>query len=135
PGQGFDRLIATELDAASAVVVVWTPASVESRWVRGEAREAADRGVLAPVRFDAARLPIDVRAIHTTDLDGWDGDAEHPAFRDLTRALGDMIARNPAAASAAPAPTAAAGPRRISVCVLPFANISGYPSPEYFWYG
>ena len=43
-----------------------------------------------------------------------------------------MIARNPAAASAAPAPTAAAGPRRISVCVLPFANISGDPEQEYF---
>ncbi len=37
--------------AAAAVVVVWTPNSVESRWVRGEARDAADRGVLVPVRF------------------------------------------------------------------------------------
>jgi hypothetical protein len=49
PGQEFDRQIAAALKAACAVVVVWTPTSVESRWVRGEARDAADRGVLEPV--------------------------------------------------------------------------------------
>src|SRR5437773_3086124 len=63
PGQEFDSQIATALDAARAVIVVWTPVSVESRWVRGEAREAADRGVLVPVRFDSARLPVDARAM------------------------------------------------------------------------
>ena len=50
-------------------------------WVRGEAREAADRGILVPVRFEGARLPIDVRAIHTTDLDGWRGDTQSRPFR------------------------------------------------------
>jgi adenylate cyclase len=59
PGQEFDRQISAELDAAKAVIVVWSPQSVDSRWVRGEAREAADRGVLVPVRFENARLPID----------------------------------------------------------------------------
>ena len=44
PGQEFDRQIAAELKAAAAVLVVWTPSSVESRWVRGEAREGAERG-------------------------------------------------------------------------------------------
>ena len=60
-GQQFDDQIEAELLAAAAVVVVWTPTSVDSRWVRGEAREAADRGVLVPVRFDA-RAPADRRA-------------------------------------------------------------------------
>lgn len=41
PGQEFDRQSARELEAAKAVIVVWTPASVDSRWVRGEARLAA----------------------------------------------------------------------------------------------
>jgi hypothetical protein len=36
--------------------MVWTPTSVTSRWVRGEAREADERRVLVPVRFDQARL-------------------------------------------------------------------------------
>src|SRR5271154_6473247 len=61
PGQEFDRLIARELTAAAAVLVVWTPDSVTSRWVRGEARERAERDILVPVRFDGASLPMDVR--------------------------------------------------------------------------
>jgi adenylate cyclase len=128
PGQEFDRQIGAELQAARAVLAVWTPASVESRWVRGEAREAADRGVLVPVRFDNARLPIDVRALHTTDLDDWQGDPASPAFRLLARALSAMMA-GAGQPEAAAQPARTAGP---SVCVLPFANISGDPEQEYF---
>jgi len=54
PGQEFDVEIAAELKIAAAVLVVWTPQSVTSRWVRGEARDGADRGILVPVRFDGA---------------------------------------------------------------------------------
>jgi adenylate cyclase len=141
-GQEFDRQIAAALRAAAAVVVVWTPASVESRWVRGEARDAADRGVLVPVRFAGAELPIDVRAIHTTDLDGWGDDPRSPQVQELLRAVGAMIARRGAAPPAAapsttvPAAIANAPPARvttgISICVLPFANMSGDLEQDYF---
>ncbi|HEY1561227.1 MAG TPA: TIR domain-containing protein [Caulobacteraceae bacterium] len=128
PGQEFDRLIADELQKARAVVAVWTPASVASRWVRGEARVGADRGVLAPVRFEGVDLPIDLRAIHTTDLDGWSDDAKDPAFREVVRAiralLGEGVTSEKGGRSA---PNA-----KLSICVLPFANISGDPEQEYF---
>ena len=130
-GQQFDDQIEEELKAAKAVLVVWTTASVASRWVRGEAREAADRGVLVPARFDGARMPMDVRAIHTTDLDGWGDNASSAQFQSLLRALGAMIARQggPGGGTAA---TAAAASNRIGICVLPFANMSGDPEQEYF---
>jgi adenylate cyclase len=136
-GQEFDRQIAAELKCAAAVVVVWTPSSVESRWVRGEARDAADRGVLVPVRFDGADLPIDVRAIHTTDLDGWGGNPASPAVQELLRSLGAMINRqrahqSPAPVSVTTAPAPVAAPAGISICVLPFANMSGDAEQEYF---
>jgi adenylate cyclase len=35
PGQEFDLRIAEELENSSAVMVVWTANSVQSRWVRG----------------------------------------------------------------------------------------------------
>ncbi len=134
-GQEFDRQIAAELKSAAAVVVVWTPTSVESRWVRGEARDAADRGVLVPVRFDGAELPIDVRAIHTTNLDGWGENPASAAVQELLRSLGAMINRQRSprsAAAAAPVPAPPAAPAGISICVLPFANMSGDPEQEYF---
>ena len=125
PGQEFDRLIDQELDAACAVLVVWTVESVQSRWVRGEARVAADRGVLVPVRYDAATLPIDVRALHTIDLDADSGPQR--GIDDMLRALEMLIARGPqvrpqAVAVPVPAMPLAGGSERIGICVLPFAN-------------
>jgi len=126
PGQEFDDLIAEEIDRASAVVVVWTPASVASRWVRGEAREAADRGVLVPVRFDNARLPIDFRSLHTTSLDGWNEDPASEPLQKMHGALSRLLNRTlPVAAARETEPGT-------SICVPPFLNMSGDPEQEYF---
>jgi TolB-like protein len=137
PGQEFDRRIAAELKLAAAVLVVWTPASVESRWVRGEAREGADRGILVPVRFDDANLPIDVRALHTTDFDGWGEDPGCPQVQEILRALGAILGRQrvtiPEPAKGDPVqPASAVGRDRVSICVLPFSNMSGDPEQAHF---
>jgi adenylate cyclase len=136
-GQQFDDQIEAELKAAKAVLVVWTPTSAASRWVRGEAREAADRGTLVPVRFEGAILPMDVRAIHTTDLDSWGEDASSQPFQSLLRALTAMIIRHggpsPSIGNSASLPSASpAAADRIGICVLPFTNMSGDPEQEYF---
>jgi adenylate cyclase len=134
PGREFDDEIDAELQAAKAVLVVWTPTSVASRWVRGEARDAAERNILVPVRFGQARLPIDVRAIHTTDLDDWNENPASAPAQSFLSALGAMIARttlastgstNARSSPAKPAP-------RFSICVLPFTNMSGEAEQEYF---
>jgi len=133
PGVEFDQVTSAELDSCRAVIVVWTPISVASRWVRGEARVGADRGVLIPIRFENAQLPIDVRAIQTTDFDDWNGNPQSPAFQMLSQTLAPMLnakgAAPPKEARAAPTVSQAA---RMAICVLPFANMSGDPEQEYF---
>lgn len=137
PGQEFDELVARELGRASAVLVVWTKDSVQSRWVRGEAREGADRGVLVPVRFDNAVLPIDFRAIHTIDLNDASDLGRSPAFEAVVRAVSGLVA-GPGVAESTPAPSVPAAPQavggsqRVGICVLPFVNVGGDPEQEFF---
>ena len=133
-GQQFDDQIEVELKSAKAVLVVWTPTSASSRWVRGEAREAADRGTLVPVRFEGASLPMDVRAIHTTELDGWGENTASAPFQSLLRSLSAMIARQsePSVETTGVKPAPSTATPRLAICVLPFANMSGDPEQEYF---
>ena len=70
-----------------------------SRWVRGEAREAADLGTLVPARFDGARLPMDVRAIHTTDMDGWGDNANSPPIDGASRPISESSCSSSVTAS------------------------------------
>src|SRR6476620_9040282 len=137
PGQEFDRQIDTELKDAAAVLVVWTPESVESRWVRGEARDAAERNVLVPVRFENAQLPIDVRAFHTIDLDNVARDPRSPQVRELLDALGALVGRqhadvDPAGAARTPTRSHASAPQRVAVCVLPLTSIGGDAAQDAF---
>ena len=46
-GDSFDKEIANALNAAEAVLVCWTPAAIQSEWVRAEATQAHNTGRLA----------------------------------------------------------------------------------------
>lgn len=96
-GKEFDELIEEQLQAARCVIVIWSETSVQSRWVRGEAREGADRGVLVPVAIDPVKPPIDLRAIHTVNLSRWNGKETAPEFGELAHAV-RTLAGEPGAA-------------------------------------
>jgi hypothetical protein len=82
-GAAFERIIEKELSSAHVVVVLWSRDSVESEWVRAEAAEAVDRGVLVPAALDASSLPLRYRNMQTADLSNWrpgQVDNEHDRF-------------------------------------------------------
>ncbi len=74
-GTSFDKEIEKELEQAQCVIVVWSKRSVESDWVREEASEGLERGVLVPVQLDDTRPPLGFRRSQTASLTGWPADA------------------------------------------------------------
>lgn len=69
-GRAFDREIEQAIDTAKSVLVVWSEHSIDSDWVRNEASEGLDRGVLVPVALDDVRPPLAFRRQQTIDLIG-----------------------------------------------------------------
>jgi TIR domain len=55
-GEAFRKVISRELDAADAVIVIWSPESVNSDWVYSEADHADHRGVLITLRTDDVNI-------------------------------------------------------------------------------
>lgn len=81
PTQAFDALIEKQLDAAAAVVVLWTPRSVSSEWVRNEANFAIRK--ITPAIMEQCQLPLAFHRIQAARLEGWNGDRGHPEWRKL----------------------------------------------------
>jgi TIR domain-containing protein len=73
PGLTFVEVITRELATCRCVVVLWSGSSVASHWVRNEAAEAHDRGILVPVFIEKVASPFEFRHVHAADLTGWDG--------------------------------------------------------------
>jgi adenylate cyclase len=130
-GSRFAAEIDRALKNAEVVVVLWSERSVESAWVQDEAAEGRDSGRLVPVSLGSAKPPLGFRQFHTIDLGPWSGDGQSEIVDVLVHAIVRTCGAD------APKHTEEAGeaskPRaKASICVLPFANMSGEPEQEYF---
>lgn len=85
-GHQFAAEIERQLNAADAVIVVWSDASIRSNWVLDEAMHGRDKGCLIPVRFDETVPPLGFRQIQSIDLDDGDQPGE-------VEAIGRAVAR------------------------------------------
>ena len=146
-GQSYDEVTETALRQAKAVVVLWSPRSAVSRWVRAEATLADRAKTLIPVTIEPCERPIMFELTQTADLSHWDGDPGDRAWLALIADVRMMIDRDAGLAEAAPelpgtalpspAPASKRGERGTapSLAVLPFTNRSGLPDDEVFAFG
>ncbi len=157
-GAGFAATIEAKLEAADAVIVVWSATSVASDWVRDEAAHARDRKRIVPVSLDGTTPPLGFRQYHTVDLSKWRGSAEAPEMASVVAGIAGVGMGSPV--SAARAAQGGIDRRKVlmlgggavaviggglvvfnpfgggrsanSVAVLPFANMSGDKEQVYF---
>src|SRR5438477_9741103 len=126
--RAYADVIQERLSSAGAVVVLWSAEAAKSQWVRAEADAARSAGTLIQASIDGTVPPMPFNQIQCADLNGWDGSAEAPGWRKLESSV--AVLAGPVAPKDAPKPRASA--RQLSVCVLPFQNMSGDAEQEYF---
>lgn len=97
-GETFDEATETALRTAGAVVVLWSPRSVASRWVRSEASVALRQGTLVPAMIEFCERPVMFELTQTADLSHWKGEPDDPLFRRLVREVLKMVGRDDGAA-------------------------------------
>lgn len=90
-GETFDEVIEKALRAAKSVIVLWSPRSVASRWVRAEATLADRANKLIPVIIEQCDRPIIFELTHTTDLSKWNGSTEDRAWRNMIQDLSRLV--------------------------------------------
>lgn len=161
-GDEWRESIASNLDQARCVIVVWSKRSTgpEGRFVRDEAARAAKRHVYVPVTIDRVDPPLGFGETQCLPLSGWKGNREDPRYLALLDAARHTVGGDQPARSAPVAKPAMANRRAVlaggavvglaaaggvgwwalggspananSVAVLPFANLSGDPAQAYF---
>ena len=95
-GESFNRAIQDAISKADCVVVLWSAASIDSRYVEAEAHLAWEQHKLASVVIDdGLRLPVPFHTEHTARLVDWSGDPAAPDFCKLLDDLKALMAPGP----------------------------------------
>ena len=117
-GAEYGKVIEQALEAADAVVVLWSSRSVESAWVRDEAAAGRDRGCLIPVLIEPVNPPMGFRQYQGLDFTAWKGRGKPPLMAELLDSIGTMNeARGASGPDSLPGSSAAAESVRASTAL------------------
>jgi hypothetical protein len=102
-GDAFSDEIDREARASKVIVVCWSPASRESRWVKAEALIGFEDDKLAAAYVagpDGFVAPAPFNSIHAEDMRSWLGapSIRHPGWRSLLRKISRLCDRSDIAA-------------------------------------
>ncbi|WP_294123047.1 TIR domain-containing protein [Sphingomonas sp.] len=123
----YADVIQERLRSAKAVVVLWSSDACKSQWVRAEADEARSAGTLVQATLDGSIPPLPFNQIQCADLKDWKGNGKTPGWQKLVASVEAL-----AGSSEKPSANMRQAGRAVSVCVLPFQNMSGDVEQEYF---
>ncbi|MGN6156245.1 MAG: TPR end-of-group domain-containing protein [Sphingomicrobium sp.] len=126
--RSYAEVIEERLKAARAVVVLWSQEAARSHWVRAEADSARESGTLVQASVDGTVPPIPFNQIQCAALKDWDGSSDHSGWKKLLASVADLASDGEPESVKAKPPRA----RKTSICILPFANMSGDSEQEYF---
>jgi len=94
-GKTWADYIGKELEEAKCVIVIWSKASLVSRFVKLEANNALAKGKLIPVLIEDVSPPFEFSDLHAADLSKWDGDKNSEEFRNLVTDIESLIGSRP----------------------------------------
>ena len=124
--RGYAEVIEERIHGAGAVVVLWSAEAAKSQWVRAEADAARTALTLIQASVDGIVPPLPFNQIQCADLKSWDGQRTSPGWRKLVASVSELAGKPATGESARPSS------REVSICVLPFQNMSGDAEQEYF---
>jgi tetratricopeptide (TPR) repeat protein len=87
----YSDVIKTELEAASAVLVLWSSAAAESQWVRSEANRARELGKLVQARTENVVLPMPFDQLQCANLANWRGRGAHPGWAQVRKSIDALL--------------------------------------------
>lgn len=135
-GEAYDQVTERALKSAKAVVVLWSPRSVESRWVRAEATIADRCKTLVPVTIEPCERPIMFELTQTAELSHWAGDPADRAWQSFLDGVRGFIGKERTAQPAMPSLAIVASKsepaRETLIAVLPFDNLSSDNEMDFF---
>jgi adenylate cyclase len=124
----YGEVIEERLASAKAVLVLWSADAFKSQWVRAEADIAREAGTLVQVTVDGRLPPLPFNQIQCADLQGWDGKADSSEWRKVEGSIASLVKAGTPASSE----RSGTDDKQLSICVLPFENMSGDREQEYF---
>ncbi|MXO58370.1 TIR domain-containing protein [Altererythrobacter salegens] len=135
-GEAYDQVTEDALRKSKAVVVLWSPRSVVSRWVRAEATLADRNKVLVPATIEPCDRPIMFELTQTAELSHWDGDPFDRAWQAFLADVQGFVERarakeEPVAAQSIAAAAPFEDPRP-GLAIMPFVNRSGQATDDLF---